>query len=278
MGPMPDVTDREPEAPESDPYEEIDEAKKRGLMNERFVGDPELARVLAGTPLVKGARGSGVKRVQGALVDMSFALPGGADGSYGRQTEKAVRNFQVNAVNAFPDVSPTGELDAATLRALDELAPPPGHRGQSSNIPAPYFEGAKVRVVVLKDEHRTFLFDRKGHLSAIYMNAVGASATSTSEGLKVVVSKLDEEAAREVGERLWNGPVFGARIIDLSWVNGHRSGEELHGTISPGELGQDVSHGCVRHANPDIIALYEAIHVGEKVAIVSGLCDPRLHA
>jgi hypothetical protein len=66
-----------------------------------------------------------VKRVQQAMSDMGFAQAGSADGAFGPPTRKAVRNFRVNASKQFPDVRPTGTIDAATLRALDQLALPP---------------------------------------------------------------------------------------------------------------------------------------------------------
>lgn len=246
------------------------------MLNQRFAGDGQLGAVLAGSTIGVGARGEGVKKLQQAMADMGFALPNAADGSFGPQSAKAIRNFQVNASKLFPDVRVTGTLDAATLRALDQLAPAAGQQGQSKNVPAPFFEGKPVRVVVLKDEHRTFLFDKQGKLERIFLNAVGAKATSTDEGLKAVTTRLDERATLETGQRLWGGPVFGPRMLDLSWADGRRSGEELHGTSAPHQLGEDVSHGCVRHANEDIVKLYDALAVGDKVAISSGLSDPRL--
>ena len=39
-----------------------------------------------------------------------------------------------------------------------------------------------------------------------------------------------------------------------------------------------VSHGCVRHDNADIIALYDALKVGDMVAIVDSITDPNLKA
>jgi len=265
---------------EDDPYEEYDLVECVGqpaLVNERFVGDPALAGVLEGKALRRGMRGAAVKRVQRALVDLGFALPGSADGKFGPLTAKALRNFQAHAKKWSSEIEETGALDAPTLRALDEVSPPPGERGQAKHLPVPFFEGKRLRVVVVKDEHRTFLFDRRGHLQGIFLNAVGAVVTPTAEGLKVISAKLDEEAATEVGMRLWEAPVFGARIVDLSWADGKRSGEELHGTIVPAALGADVSHGCVRHANEDIIAIYDAVSVGDKVAIVGRADDPRLH-
>ncbi|MBM4377997.1 MAG: murein L,D-transpeptidase [Deltaproteobacteria bacterium] len=249
------------------------------LGNARFTGNSQLAGVLGGTALAAGARGTGVKAVQQALDDMGFALHGGADGAFGGQTTKALKNFQRHAQAQFPAVQVTGKLDAATLRALDALAPSPGTKGQSKNLPNPVYDGKRVRVVVVKNEHRTYLYDVQGRLQAIVPNAVGAQGTATESGLKVVRTKLGEEAAAATGQRLWDNPaVFGPRIIDLSWADGSISGEELHGTAAPAQLGEDVSHGCVRHRNEDIIFLSDQLKTGDKVAVVDRLDDPRLGA
>lgn len=247
------------------------------LQNARFSSQQDLADVLGGKKtLASGVRGAAVSALQQALVDMGFSLNGGVDGSYGAQTTKAVRNFQVHAHSAFADVQPTGTLDAATLRALDSLAPAPGQHGQSQHLPLPRYQGNAVRVVVVKNEHRTFLFDLAGKLQAIYGNAVGKGSTPTDPGLKKVTGKLGEAESHALGEKMWGGWVFGPRIVDLSWDNGTQSGEELHGTNAPIQLGEDVSHGCVRHANPDIIALWDALKLGDRVAIVEGVNDPHL--
>jgi lipoprotein-anchoring transpeptidase ErfK/SrfK len=247
------------------------------LSNARFAALAELAGVLAGqTPLAKGSKGEGVRAVQQALLDMGFSVPAGADGAFGAQSAKAVRNFQVHARPAFPEVRPTGTVDAATLRALDALAPAPGQRGQTQHLPPPQYKGTPVRVVVVKNEHRTFLFDVQGRLQSIFGNAVGTGTTRTDAGLKKVTGKLNEAQSIALGKKLWGGPVFGPRIIDLSWLDGSRSGEELHGTNSPSHLGEDVSHGCVRHDNADILALYDALKVGDLVAIVDSITDPNL--
>jgi peptidoglycan hydrolase-like protein with peptidoglycan-binding domain len=250
------------------------------LTNARFTGNAQLKAVLGGSEVLKaGTRGDGLKAVQETLIDMGFALSGGADGAYGAQSSKAISNFQRHASRMFPDVPVTGNVDAATLRALDALAPKKGEKGQSKNLPNPRYDGKLVRVVVVKSEHRTFLFDKQGKIEAIFPNAVGARATSTENGLKVVKTKLDAAVTAATGKQLWNDPTaFGARILDLSWADGSSSGEELHGTNAPQNLGLDVSHGCVRHDNKDIVTIFNALSVGEKVAIVDRLDDPRLGA
>jgi peptidoglycan hydrolase-like protein with peptidoglycan-binding domain len=247
------------------------------LRNPRFAGLPDLAEVLAGKAMLGNkSRGEGLEAVQQALLDMGFSLYGGADGYYGRQSAKAIRNFQVHARSAFPEVRPSGVVDAPTLGALDALAPALKQRGQTENLPVPRYDGKPVRVVVVKDEHRTFLFDAQGKLQGIYGNAVGAKATQTDTGLKKINKKLGLAEARALGFELWGGPVFGPRLIDLSWMDGSRSGEELHGTNAPTQLGEDVSHGCIRHDNAAIIALYDALHVGDAVAVVNTVRDAHL--
>lgn len=246
------------------------------LEHERFRLEKQLLGLLAGKVLKRGAQGTGVKALQSAFIDMGFLLHGTADGIFGRQTAKAVANFQVHASKTFADVTSTGVVNASTLLALDQIAPIEGQSGQSKNVPIPYFKGTKLRIVVIKDEHRTFLYDKQGTFVRVCINAVGASATPTTTGLKVIASKLDEKVATEVGLKLWNAPVFGARILDLRWANGKHSGEELHGTIVPEVLGENVSHGCIRHSNADIIAMYDTVKVGDKVAIVDSVTDPDL--
>ncbi|WP_233591904.1 L,D-transpeptidase family protein [Corallococcus sp. AB011P] len=244
-----------------------------GLEHPRFAGSPQLADVASGaTVLGTGSKGDGLRSVQGALMDMGFALYGGADGRYGPDTARALRNFQVHA-----GLRSSGLLDAATLKALEVLAPAPGSRGQSRALPSPFYAGQPVRVVIALREHRTFLFDPTGQLVDIFPNAVGTAATPTHPGLKVVRAKLDQVATEDAGARLWNDRhVFGSRLLDLSWADGQRSGEELHGTSAPALLGGDVSHGCIRHANEDILVLHDALAVGDRIAVVETLQDPHL--
>ncbi len=246
--------------------------------NARFTGLTQLADVASGAQVLgPGSRGEGLRSVQAALLDMGFALHGGADGVHGAHTARALRNFQVHAARTFPAVLPTGSLDAATLRALDALAPAPGMRGQTRALPSAFFDGQPVRVVVALREHRTFLFDTRGQLVDIFPNATGAAASPTRTGLKVVRTKLDQLATEAAGARLWNDRhVFGVRMLDLSWADGRHSGEELHGTNLPSLLGADVSHGCIRHSNEAVRVLHDALSVGDRVAVVEHVDDPHL--
>jgi hypothetical protein len=158
----------------------------------------------------------------------------------------------------------SGVVDAPTMRALIALTPAAGKKawdaGQPNHAPAAYWNGEaskKLRVIVVKDEHRTFLFDVEGRCMGIFPNAHGAAGNATDPGLKKIRTKLTEGGAKSTGRQLWNTErAFGKRIIDLSWESGLSHGEELHGTYEYHTMGKNVSHGCIRHYNEDIIKLF----------------------
>lgn len=50
----------------------------------------------------------------------------------------------------------------------------------------------------------------------------------------------------------------------------------LHGTNKPELIGQNVSRGCIRHHNEDIMKMYPMVRVGEPVYITNGLNRVRI--
>jgi UDP-N-acetylmuramate--alanine ligase len=44
----------------------------------------------------------------------------------------------------------------------------------------------------------------------------------------------------------------------------------IHGTNHEGHLGRAVSHGCVRMANADVVALFDRVREGDPVVVVEG--------
>jgi len=78
-------------------------------------GKAGLADVAAGTATMGvGARGEGAKAIQEGLKKLGF-LAGAADGIFGRGTSSAVAQFQ-----RASGLTPSGEVDQATLGALDK--------------------------------------------------------------------------------------------------------------------------------------------------------------
>ncbi|MFP5502330.1 MAG: L,D-transpeptidase family protein [Candidatus Sericytochromatia bacterium] len=268
------------EAPPAPPVFHKDEVKVKSLLrHERFAGDAELAAVIAGkAALTKGAKGDAVQKVQQALQDMAFVLPSGADGAFGNQTAQALKNFQSAA--GLPQ---TGELDAKTLKALDQHAPAPGQTswsgGQSSLVPSPDLgHGKKARVVVDISQHRAFLYDQDGELTKIYgvRSGNGAKGWDTKPGVKVIDGKNNDPTS--IARQLWggSGDAFGTRLLNLSDYDletgkkylGKHKGQELHGTYQEESIGRDFSHGCVGLKNADIEEIFDQVKNGELVHFV----------
>lgn len=247
------------------------------LRNARFSAEPELQTVLTGTVLKSGAKSTGIQAIQQALLDLGFAIEGGADGAFGGRTLQALKNFQ-----ASQNLPSTGTLDAATLRALDEVSPAPGLKAwEDPNLSPKAFEQPQVvrgkvsRVVVGLAQHRLFMFDQDGKLEKIFPIAAGKRGTDTDPGIKVVDGKIADPSS--LARRLWpesGGKAFGTRLVGLSWLDPKTgrtssSGEELHGTFARDSIGTDASHGCMRLFNENIEEVYQKLKTGDVVVVRS---------
>ncbi len=86
------------------------------LQSPRFAGDPVLEACLAGQHrMMAPEAGDAVLRVQQALIDLGFAISGGADGAFGRDTGDAVTEFKLNH-----GLSPSDPvIGVGTMTALD---------------------------------------------------------------------------------------------------------------------------------------------------------------
>jgi peptidoglycan hydrolase-like protein with peptidoglycan-binding domain len=248
--------------------------------NRRFAAHADLAEVHRGGVLRAGSTSAGMAAVQRALIDMGFAVPGGAGGYYGAQTVQAIKNFQVMA-----GLQADGSLGPRTMAALDKYAPPPGKTAWDAGVdagpvPSPDLgDGRKARIVVSISQHRAFAFDKAGHLEKIYGVRTGKAdhadgrGGTTTPGVRVVTGKNSDPA--EVSDRLWpesGGKAFGTRLIDLTRFDpktnqtlSGSNGQELHGTYQEGSIGRDFSHGCVGLTNADIEEIYDNLRVGEFV-------------
>ena len=248
----------------------------RVLRNARFAGDADLEAVLKGGKLGKGAKGDGVAKLQQALQDMAFTVPGGADGAYGGNSAQAVKNFQ-----SMAGLPPTGEVDAATLAALDQHAPPVGKTSWDAGVnpgPVPNPDlgnGKKARVVVDISQHRLFLFDKNGDVEKIYgvRTGNGQKGWGTQPGVKVIDGKNNDP--KSVAQALWGGTgnAFGTRLLNLTDYDvetgkkylGKHKGQELHGTFDDQSIGKDYSHGCVGLTNRDVEEIFDKLGNGEFV-------------
>jgi len=98
------------------------QSKSRGA--KRFEGDKDLAAVADGKKtLGLGSKGESVKKVQQSLIDMGYDIPGGASGTYDKDTKAAVTHFQREM-----GIGKDGSIGKETLGALKHAAPAPGNK------------------------------------------------------------------------------------------------------------------------------------------------------
>jgi lipoprotein-anchoring transpeptidase ErfK/SrfK len=84
-------------------------------------------------------------------------------------------------------------------------------------------------------------------------------------GLRQQLSELQSGLGMPGGPR---NPL-GARAMYL-WQGNKDTLYRIHGTFEPWTIGQNVSSGCIRMINQDVIDLYERVPLGAKVVVLPG--------
>ncbi|MFJ8235647.1 L,D-transpeptidase [Ureibacillus sp. NPDC094379] len=103
---------------------------------------------------------------------------------------------------------------------------------------------------VSTSRHRLKLFD--GHrLIKAYRIAVGKILSPTPSGSYKIINKQYNPG----------GP-FG-----VFWMGLNKPHYGIHGTNNPSSIGKDVSHGCIRMFNHDVIDLSTRVAIGTTVYI-----------
>ncbi|BAQ11025.1 erfk/ybis/ycfs/ynhg family protein [Bacillus sp. OxB-1] len=99
-------------------------------------------------------------------------------------------------------------------------------------------------------KHQLKLFEN-GRLIKTYPIGVGRMVTPTPAGTFTIINK----------QRNPGGP-FGAFWMGLS-----KPHYGIHGTNNPSSIGKNVSKGCIRMLNRDVLELAAAVLIGTRVAI-----------
>jgi lipoprotein-anchoring transpeptidase ErfK/SrfK len=156
-----------------------------------------------------------------------------------------------------PDAEPQREIDPIYLR--HEVA----------------FDGHETPGTIIVDtEHKFLYFVEPGNRALRYGIGVGRPGFGWS-GVKSVTRKAEwpdwtppaEMLKRrpDLPTHMVGGPAnpLGARALYLG-----SSLYRIHGTNEPTTIGTNVSSGCIRMMNQDVIDLYERVKVGTKVIVI----------
>jgi lipoprotein-anchoring transpeptidase ErfK/SrfK len=122
------------------------------------------------------------------------------------------------------------------------------HSESTYRAPRPVYS-----IVINTTAHTLILYKDKVPIKT-YKVAVGKPSTPTPKGTFKIVEKAINPG----------GP-FGARWLGLNEPYGDYG---IHGTNAPGLIGRDVSNGCVRMYNKDVIELSNIVPIGTVVRIM----------
>jgi lipoprotein-anchoring transpeptidase ErfK/SrfK len=169
------------------------------------------------------------------------------------------------------------------MQASQDLPEPPPSQRADVPYQAIYSTGT---IVVDPTKHYLYLVMGGGH-ALRYPVGVGAQGYAWS-GTAVVRQKRewpnwyptdsyvksrpevgDSIQALEHGRGVLASPdnPLGARALYL-WQNGKDTLYRIHGTNEPWTVGHDVSAGCIRLTNTDIIDLYDRVDIGATVVVL----------
>jgi lipoprotein-anchoring transpeptidase ErfK/SrfK len=199
-----------------------------------------------------------------ACLAMSFATSASSQSLFGGWFERDRALFGQSA--AFGQALPqTGQSNAG-----DELAP----ALQRQIVPYP---GKEPAGGVIVDTPHTFLYLTLGGGKALrYGIGVGRRGFTWS-GVERISRKSEwpdwippaDMIARQPYLPRWvgGGPgnPLGARALYLG-----NTDYRIHGTNNPASIGTQVSSGCIRMRNEDVIDLYRRVSVGTKVIVLPG--------
>lgn len=112
---------------------------------------------------------------------------------------------------------------------------------------------ASYTITINKMKHTLTLL-KNGKVHRVYPVAIGKASTPTPSGTYKIMNKAANPG----------GP-YGVRWLGLSIPKG---GYGIHGTNNPSSIGKNVSNGCVRMYNKDVIELSNLVSVGTVVKII----------
>lgn len=141
---------------------------------------------------------------------------------------------------------------------------PNGSRGwvRSADV---RLSGLPYRLDVHPAAHTLRLY-RFGSLARSFPIAVGKSSTPTPGGTYYLTSLLRPSNPRgDYGPYAYGLSGFSTVLKSFNGGNGIIG---LHGTNDPASIGQDVSHGCLRMRNADIVYLTTRLALGTPVQIL----------
>ena len=131
--------------------------------------------------------------------------------------------------------------------------------------------GRKIKVwtasfsVVVDKSQNTLILKTDEEVIKTYIVSTGMN-NSTPVGNFKIINKLSNPTWFKAGAVV--APNSPDNILGSRWLGFDLPGYGIHGTTDPGNLGKQITQGCVRMSNSDIEELYAIVPLGTEVTIL----------
>jgi lipoprotein-anchoring transpeptidase ErfK/SrfK len=203
----------------------------------------------------------------GGLLEFLFA--GGSDAA------PAPRPLYGAPIEALPPSPPNSRVAAVTSAPSDIVEPAPiAIPGEFHRQDVDYDGRERPGTIVIDTPHRFLYLVEPGGRAVRYGVGVGRPGFEWS-GVKYVSRKAEWPGWTPPAQMMLRRPdlpshmdggmgnPLGARALYLG-----SSLFRIHGTNEPETIGHNVSSGCIRMMNEDVIDLYNRVPVGAKVIVI----------
>lgn len=126
------------------------------------------------------------------------------------------------------------------------------HNNEASKLQFEQHSSGSYSIVINTQDHTLTLF-KGNEVYKVYKVAVGKPSTPTPTGNFRIINKS-----------LNPGGPFGARWLGLNAPYGDYG---IHGTNNPSSIGKNISNGCIRLFNNNVIELSNLVSIGTPVKI-----------
>jgi lipoprotein-anchoring transpeptidase ErfK/SrfK len=165
--------------------------------------------------------------------------------------------------------SPVTAQSRKDFRATTNLAPGPSTGPTTVPFAAPYEPGA---LVIVNSERSLYYVLEEGQ-AVRYRVAIG-NPDEVWTGRQIVTAKKENPRWVSPDDDTWfheggdpENPL-GVRAMYLGWTLWR-----IHGTPNAKSIGRNVSNGCIRMRNEDVVELFDRVHIGAPVYAVEQLTD-----
>lgn len=131
--------------------------------------------------------------------------------------------------------------------------------------------GKKIKVwtapfsIVVDKSQNTLILKTDEEIIKTYIVSTGSN-NSTPVGNFKITNKLPNPTWFKAGAVV--APNSPDNILGSRWLGFDLAGYGIHGTTDPGNLGKQITRGCVRMSNSDVEELYAIVPIGTEITIV----------